>query len=339
MEIIKKIGRRVYRNYAKLTLGQPFVIARKKPVRRFGNYILDPSYDIISMGNIYRAIDRKRSGDYVIVKTVTPGIDRDVWVKIKNNPPEKKISGSRTSEIMRLYQTYISYKNEFEVLRNLKHRNIVRSIDKGTVDLWFYHGFPIKKCVVPYFTYELVDGLPLRDFYSDDEEKWLLDSKSKAIVSLELCKVIQFIHEQGYAHLDLSLSNIMVMQQGGIKLIDFESATAHGKQPLLSQYGIRLYTLSSASPEQILHHHEIGFKSDYYSLCAIIFYLYTDSNFRSKLTEANAYNLDFAKFKDQFPSNLAEHLESGTRFDVEERELDLAGIIEDLLGVVGKMEP
>ena len=131
----------------------------------------------------------------------------------------------------------------------------------------------------------------------------------------------------------------MVMQQGGIKLIDFESATAHGEQPLWSRYGFRRYTLSSASPEQILHHREIGFKSDYYSLCAIIFDLYTGSNFRSKLVEANAYDLDFAKFKDQFPSNLAEHLKSGTRFAVEERELDLAGVIEDLLGVVEETKP
>ncbi len=95
--------------------------------------------------------------------------------------------------------------DERSTLASLSHPGIARLFDGGETDLG-----------EPYIVMELVDGVAL--------DRWLDDQPSKearTTLALALCAAVGFAHQNLVVHRDITPSNILVIEDGAPKLIDF----------------------------------------------------------------------------------------------------------------------
>lgn len=95
---------------------------------------------------------------------------------------------------------------ERRTLARLKHPNIAQMYDGGETE----DG-------APYFIMEYVSGLPLNDYVA--EHALSLDERLN--IFLEICRAVSFAHRNLIIHRDLTPANIIVSNDGHIKLIDF----------------------------------------------------------------------------------------------------------------------
>ena len=98
------------------------------------------------------------------------------------------------------------FRRERQTLANLEHPNIVTLLDGGTLE----EGFP-------YLVMELVEGQAI-DLYNISHK---LDRKTLVSLFCTLCHVVDQAHQQGVIHCDLKPANILVTENGILKLLDF----------------------------------------------------------------------------------------------------------------------
>lgn len=145
---------------------------------------------------------------------------------------------------------------EARTMASLKHPNILNVIDLG-----------VDNRGQPYFTMEYINGKTLK-------ERSLSTRKIIAIM-VEVCKAIQYAHQQGIIHRDLKPSNIMLDGHKPI-VMDFGLAKINHSDKKLSKSGEVIGTLQYMPPEQALGRgSDIDHRSDIYALGAILFYLLT----------------------------------------------------------------
>lgn len=154
------------------------------------------------------------------------------------------------------------FEHEAHLLARLNHPGIAQVFDVGT--------FPSDEGPVPYFSMELVDGLPLTA-YADQHG---LDVRARLELFVRVCDAVQHAHIKGVVHRDLKPNNILVTSTGQPKILDFGVAramTAESPEGTMhTQRGELVGTLPYMSPEQICGDpDDIDTRSDVYSLGVI----------------------------------------------------------------------
>ena len=77
-----------------------------------------------------------------------------------------------------------------------------------------------------YLAMEDVDALPITDF-----ARFLLLKTSACIeLILQLCAAVEYLHSQGFVHLDLQPENILVTASGRLKIVDFGRTAPVGER-------------------------------------------------------------------------------------------------------------
>lgn len=94
---------------------------------------------------------------------------------------------------------------EVQLTRRVTHPNVVRTFELGQVGEKLF------------FTMEVVHGTTLKEY----AKKQSIDPHSVARLLAEISKGLHAIHEQGVIHRDLKLSNVMVAENGAVKIADF----------------------------------------------------------------------------------------------------------------------
>jgi eukaryotic-like serine/threonine-protein kinase len=143
---------------------------------------------------------------------------------------------------------------EQRILAKLEHKNIARLFDSGLTDNRR-----------PYFILEYVEGLPVHTYCLSNK----LSVKQKLQIFEQICEAVQFAHQRLIVHRDLKPNNILVKNDGTVKLLDFGIAKileedTPGVMPV-TRTGVYLMTPEYASPEQI-NGENITTATDVYSL-------------------------------------------------------------------------
>ncbi|WP_100627273.1 serine/threonine-protein kinase [Algoriphagus formosus] len=145
------------------------------------------------------------------------------------------------------------FDRERQILAKLNHPNIARLYDGGFTE-----------DERPFFTMEWVSGNNLLD-YCRIHNHGLIE---RLKLFGQVCQAVQYAHQSMIAHLDIKPQNIIVNQDGQVKLLDF------GVSQMLEEGNEQegSFTLAYASPEQIERDHP-NTVSDIYSLGVVLFEL------------------------------------------------------------------
>ena len=151
---------------------------------------------------------------------------------------------------------------ERQILVGLVHRYIARLLDGG-----------VTEAGEPLLAMEYVDGVTLTTFCSNHK----LSMAERLRLCQDVCEAVQFAHQNLVVHRDRKPDNILVLEDGTPRLLDF--GTAKLLVPIESlqmvewtRQGIQAYTPQYASPEQVLGE-PITTASDIYSLGVLLYVL------------------------------------------------------------------
>ena len=207
-------------------LGKPVVKVAKKPVVKkkktpFEGLIQingDERFEKIartgqgSMSKVWRALDRK--------------VGRQVCLKILDREKTLHFEG-RFKGLDKPIEGEISF--------GLKHQNIMQT-----------HEYGIFKDGNPYIVMELVDGMGLNFLI---ETKSIKLKKNRLNLLCQICDGVEYVHKTGYLHRDICPRNILVSNEGEVKIIDFGLSIPY--TPPFCRPGNRTGTPNYLAPEII----------------------------------------------------------------------------------------
>ena len=146
---------------------------------------------------------------------------------------------------------------EIQLLWKLKHTNIVH----------LYDILYAERAV--YIVMEVVKGRELFDYVLQKER---LDEDEARKVFCEIVSAVDYMHRSGVVHRDLKLENIMVDEQGHIKIIDFGLGNFFHPKARLSTF---CGTPDYCAPELLHGRSYVGPEVDVWSLGVILYVLVT----------------------------------------------------------------
>jgi eukaryotic-like serine/threonine-protein kinase len=198
-------------------------------------------------------------GPYRLTRLVRAGHSCHVWEAVKDETGErfalkmlKPDSAENKEEIGYL-------RHEWEVAKDLNHPNIIRFYGFHTQ----YHS--------PFLVLELFAALNLKQALREGPEP--IAYLAEKIIQ-QTAKALHYLHERKWIHCDVKPDNLLVDDDGNVKLIDF-TISQRPKRNLLSFLGFKQPvrgTRSYMSPEQI-RGETLDRRSDVYSLGCVFFEL------------------------------------------------------------------
>ena len=158
------------------------------------------------------------------------------------------------------------FEHEAQILGKLDHPGIATIFEAGTFDAG--------AGPQPFFAMEMVKGLPLTD-YADDK---MLGTRQRLELLARIADAIQHAHQKGVIHRDLKPGNILVTDDGQVKILDFGVARATDRDiqtlTLQTDIGELIGTIPYMSPEQAAGDpDELDIRSDVYALGVVAYEL------------------------------------------------------------------
>ena len=98
------------------------------------------------------------------------------------------------------------FKNESKAIAMLSHPNIVKVYDVSFGD------------IIQYIVMEYIDGITLKEYI---ERQGVIEWKDALHLTTQVLRALQHAHESGIVHRDIKPQNIMLLQDGTIKVTDF----------------------------------------------------------------------------------------------------------------------
>lgn len=150
------------------------------------------------------------------------------------------------------------FKNESKAIAMLSHPNIVKVYDVSFGDM------------IQYIVMEYIDGITLKEYI---DRQGIIEWKEVLFLTTQILKALQHAHEHGIVHRDIKPQNIMLLQDGTIKVTDFGIARFSDKTTrTMTEQAIG--SVHYISPEQASGEATDG-KSDIYSVGVMIYEMLT----------------------------------------------------------------
>lgn len=151
------------------------------------------------------------------------------------------------------------FRREATSAAKLNHRNVVAVYDWGSNDDTFYMAM------------EYIDGRSLAEVLVASPK---LPLETALAITSEAAAGLGFAHDNGMVHRDVKPGNIMLTEEGGVKVADFGIARAMDGGESLTQTGNVMGTAAYFSPEQA-RGESVDRRSDLYSLGVVLFEMAT----------------------------------------------------------------
>mgnify|MGYP000670928339 CR=1 FL=1 len=207
-------------------------------------------------------------GPYTLVEAIGDGGFGRVWLAAQAEPVRRQVAlkilkpGMDTDEVMS------RFREEWRLLALMDHPGIAHVFDAG-----------ITPTGRPYFTMELVHGLPITAYC--DEHDLSLDDRLRLLI--KVCHAVQHAHQKGLIHRDLKPSNILVVEEDGAaspRIIDFGVARAldpsAGERSFVTRLHQIIGTPGYMSPEQAERGgDDLDTRTDIYSLGVVLYEMLT----------------------------------------------------------------
>lgn len=152
-----------------------------------------------------------------------------------------------------------AFRREMRMLGRLDHENLVRAFDAGY------------DAMVYYLVTELVPGMNLKQYVSRHGP---LDEATAASVIAQAARGLAYAHEQGLVHRDVKPGNLLVMQDGRVKVLDLGLAGSE-LEGESSRLGRVVGTMDYIAPEQIRAPDDVRPSADVYGLGCTLYYAVT----------------------------------------------------------------
>jgi len=140
---------------------------------------------------------------------------------------------------------------------NLKHENIAVVYEYG------------RDQGTSYIAMEYLEGRTLDKILKEQ----MLGIEEGVRIALAVSSALAHVHEKGVIHRDLKPGNIMVLADGGVKLLDFGIARAKD-EVRITQVGMLVGTVLYMAPEQV-RGQDITTATDVFSLGAVLYHAWT----------------------------------------------------------------
>jgi len=233
-----------------------------------GNFIEKPAAPraagLSALSDVPSVIDR-RIGPYRMMREIGRGGMGVVYLAYRADKEYLKLvaiklvrPGPDSNEVVR------RFRQERQILANLEHPNIAGLLDGGSTEQGW-----------PYFVMEYVVGVPITAYCDAN----LLSVTERLEIFLRVCTAVAYAHRNLVIHRDVKPSNILVTDNGVVKLLDFGIAKLLDQKDqidptIFTRTGVHLMTPDYASPEQV-RGEVITTASDVYSLGVVLYELLT----------------------------------------------------------------
>jgi len=204
----------------------------------------------------------------------------------------------------------------------LQHPNIVTIYDLGEAD------------GRPYIAMEFVEGENLQNIINR-RAKIPLAAKLKLVQ--QVCEGLSHAHKQGFVHRDVKPANILVTNDGNVKVVDF--GVVHWESTHLTQAGAFLGTIHYAPPEQI-NDGCVDSRSDLWSVTCVLYELiaykkaFDGSNIADIVAEVlGAEPEPLSRCCPGVPADLDTIISKGLKKNIDERYQSLDELLGDLLPI------
>ena len=184
----------------------------------------------------------------VVYEAYDPFVQRTVAIKVAHTPPD--MDDAAVQKVRELF-----FAEVFSAGR-MHHPSVVSVYDAGQED------------DLNYIVMEFVDGTTLQEYVSGGRT---LNPKQVIDIIYQCAKGLDYVHRQGIIHRDLKPGNIMLSNDGEVKIMDFSIAHVDvGFENLDTEvHGSPMYM----PPEQLSEEKRLVAQSDIYSLGAVMYAL------------------------------------------------------------------
>jgi Protein kinase domain len=150
------------------------------------------------------------------------------------------------------------FRREARAAAGLSHPNIVAVFDSGSDD------------GTHFIVTELVEGETLADRLRREGQ---MQSADAVAVAVDIARALAAAHARGLIHRDIKPGNVMLLPDGGVKVVDFGIARAAGSDTLTNT-GVVLGSTAYLSPEQA-GGQPVDERADLYALGCVLYEMLT----------------------------------------------------------------
>ncbi len=211
------------------------------------------------------------------------------------------------------------FRNESKANASLSHPNIVRIFDVGFGDS------------IQYIVMEYVEGITLKEFI---EKAKILNWKDVVHFVFQILRGLQHAHDKGIVHRDIKPQNIMLLEDGTVKIMDFGIARFPRDEKI--NFKKTVGSVYYISPEQASGG-ITDFKSDIYSVGIMMYEMLTGIlPFEGKTPEVvaekqiNEYPTSPLKLNPSLPQGLVEIIFKAIKKNPEERYQSATEMLRDV---------
>ncbi len=230
---------------------------------RIGKYQLDKIIHQGKYRSIYKAFD--------------PFLERDVAIKVSQFPDDQQ--GEENSQQLRN-----SFFLETRAVGQLQHPNIVAVYDAGVGDRQ---------------TFIVMEYIEAKSLASIMDAIGKIQVAKAIDIAFKCCKALEYAHSKNIVHRDIKPGNILITDDGNVKIVDFGVAKVRSEIDTFSSglFGSPLYM----SPEQI-EEQDVGPSTDLYALGVVLYEMLTGGS----MFEADNVHTLMYKILHEKPKTLAQ---------------------------------